>query len=627
MIEISDSHILLGFSLASMAVGPLVYQMARVVRSMLAALDGFVFVAIGGLVLFHIVPDSIGQAGWVAVFAALAGLMLPSFVAHKLHGLARQAHVVALLLGLAALTLHGFTDGLTLASSAYGERHHAHTLPMAVVLHRLPVGLTIWFLLRPVYGLIPALAALVIMTWATIAGFVFGESVAGAMESQTWGIFQAVVAGSLLHVVLHRSYPLVYPESVGQTSKRNDTQSGRSHKGAGLGGLVGLALLALLNHDLAPEISQGMEAFIALALQSAPALLFAYVAAGVVYVVLPQTSVNWMRRGWAFSQSVRGMSFGLPLPICSCGVVPVYRSLAMQGVPATAGMAFLVATPELSLDAILISLPMLGGEMTVARIIAAGAVALIIGWVLGRKVAPILGSAPKENSVEVSNTSGDRLRRFNDSFWEVIDTTGPWIVIGLSLAAVIEPMHTRWIDLLPTGFGQVELFALLGIPVYVCASGATPLVAVLIYKGISPGAALAFLLTGPATNVTTFGILSQLHGRWVALAFGGAITGLAVLAGHVVNILLPVIDSNPFNTAHASFSMIQEISLFGLSLAVGYSLLRRGPRKFVGELFETGAEEETENGDCHDHEKEMVSIVGETECSTCADVADHNSAE
>src|SRR5690606_17885966 len=103
----------------------------------------------------------------------------------------------------------------------------------------------------------------------------------------------------------------------------------------------------------------------------------------------------------------------------------------------------------------------------------------------------------------------------------------------------IEPLlDPAWLAALPGG-ADVALFALLGMPAYVCASGATPFVAVLIHKGVSPGAALAFLLTGPATNVTTFGVLARLHGRRIAALFGAMVAALAIGLGHATNALLP----------------------------------------------------------------------------------------
>ena len=98
-------------------------------------------------------------------------------------------------------------------------------------------------------------------------------------------------------------------------------------------------------------------------------------------------------------------------------------------------------------------------------------------------------------------------------FVDVLDETGPWIVFGLAVAALMATeLDPDGLASLPNSI-QLPLFALIGLPVYVCASGATPLVAVLIALGVSPGAALVFLLTGPAMNVTTFGVLTKLHGR------------------------------------------------------------------------------------------------------------------
>ena len=560
--------------LIAVAAGPLLYQLARGSRSLLAALDGFAVVAVGGLALLHILPGGISLGGWTAAAAALAGLAAPSLAARGPGVLARPSRAAALALGLAALILHAFSGG-TAASAGFSQTQGMALL--LLLLHRLPVGLTIWFLLRPVYGPGWALGAVAVTAAATAAGLAFGDA-AAFLQTPGWGIFQAAAAGSLLHLLFRGSHPANRGES-----------SRTARLGAGLGGFAGIALLAAVGgyQDFGAGVSRGLEVFVALALQSAPALVLAYVAAALMYSLLPPASVNWMRRGSPLSQSARGMGFGLPLPVCSCGVVPVYRSLVMQGVPATAGMAFLVATPELSVDALLISLPLLGGEMTLARVAAAGFVALAIGWVLGRFVPS--RTAPAAAAASTPAAAGERLAKFRESFREIVDTTAPWILVGLALAAVVEPSHSAWVGLLPAGFGEVELFALLGMPVYVCAAGATPLVAILVFKGVSPGAALAFLLTGPATNVTTFGILTQLHGRRIALAFGAGIACLAVLAGHAVNAFGPALPGTPLHHAHDSSTGLQEVSLAALGLIVAASLLRRGPRGFVGQLFAGGS--------------------------------------
>ena len=189
--------------LIAVAAGPLLYQLARGGRSLLAALDGFAVVAVAGLALLHIIPDSISLAGWTAAGAALAGLAAPSLIAPRLGGLARPARAAALLLGLAALILHAFgrrNDGGYPAVSSQTQ------WMVLLLLHRLPVGLTIWFLLRPVHGPGLAMGALAVTAAATAAGLALADA-AGFLQSRGWGIFQAAAAGSLLHLLFQRSHP------------------------------------------------------------------------------------------------------------------------------------------------------------------------------------------------------------------------------------------------------------------------------------------------------------------------------------------------------------------------------------------------------------------------------------
>ncbi len=171
----------------------------------------------------------------------------------------------------------------------------------------------------------------------------------------------------------------------------------------------------------------------------------------------------------------------------------------------------------------------------------------------------------------------------------MVDDIGPWILFGILLAALVAP----WIESsafteLP-GALQVGLFAVLGIPTYVCASGATPLVAVLLAGGLSPGAALAFLLTGPATNTTTFGLLAQLHSRRIAMIFALTIIAMAIALGLGLNLVLgdsPLL-ANSLDHEHSP-SLLQTLSLIALGGLLLLSFLRQGPRGFLGKLWEIG---------------------------------------
>ena len=139
---------------------------------------------------------------------------------------------------------------------------------------------------------------------------------------------------------------------------------------------------------------------------------------------------------------------------------------------------------------------------------------------------------------------------------------------------------------------------MLGIPVYVCASGATPMVAVLLAGGVSPGAALAFLLTGPATNVVTFGVISDLHGRKAAVFFCVMMATLAVTIGFAVNQLFPGFAALDPQAGHDhSADYLAWTCLWVLGGLFLFSLLRRGPREVVGSVFSVEALSGAEGGD------------------------------
>jgi uncharacterized membrane protein YraQ (UPF0718 family) len=263
----------------------------------------------------------------------------------------------------------------------------------------------------------------------------------------------------------------------------------------------------------------------------------------------------------------------------------------MRGAPPAAAMAFLVATPELGVDAIFLSFPLLGMQMTLVRVAGATVVALGVGWLVGRATRSREPAVAQPDAGPPARSAmGARIRQgLRVGFGNVVDDTAPWILAGLAVAAISAPfLDSAPLAALPAGV-DVLLFAVLGVPTYVCASAATPLVAALLVGGLSPGAALAFLITGPATNVTTFGVLSQLHGRRTAGAFSLAIIGTSVGLGYLVNVFFADIQHVALDTLLAETpSLIKILAAIGLGLVFLSSLLRRGPRGFLAELSVRG---------------------------------------
>ncbi|MBV72166.1 MAG: hypothetical protein CMH52_12635 [Myxococcales bacterium] len=347
-----------------------------------------------------------------------------------------------------------------------------------------------------------------------------------------------------------------------------------------LGAVMGLLTLTLIED--VPAVSQAAGyVFINLTLEAAPALVLAYCFAGLLNALIVQKALVWLKRGGPSKQAVKGLAFGLPLPICSCGVLPLYETLVSRGVPATAAIAFLVATPELGIDAMLISLPLLGVEMSVARLLAAVCVALLIALVLGQKV-PDLRKDVADQKTEHTPLAKRLRDGLKYGFGPLVDHTIPWMIVGIAIAAYAEPLMDPKAIAGVSPFWQVPLFALMGIPMYVCASAATPLAAIAIINQVSPGAALAFLLTGPATNATTFGVLTSLHGRRIAFWFGVGVAASSICLGWLTNAALgqTVATYNP-NHAH---TMVEWLSLAILIILIGKSLFRQGPRGMVNHV-------------------------------------------
>lgn len=538
-------------------------------------LDGLVMVAIPGLIFLEFVPSAIGEGDWSVLLALLAGFALPIAAERTTRWAGGRPHRWALLAGLTGVALHAALDGALLATLSPDA---PISLPLAAILHRLPVGLAVWWLVTREENRRAATGTLVLLMAATVVGHALGG--AGEWSMAAAGgvrLFQAVVGGSLVHVAMHQR------EVVGGP---------RDRRHEGWGAAVAVALL-LSVHTLRMEApADGAAAFLSrlyvLSAESAPALLLAYLCAGLLSAFLPQRSVRWMERGGAMSQAGRGMLIGLPFPICSCGVVPLYRSLIKRGAPPAAAMAFLVATPELGLDAVLLSIPLLGPDVTLLRLGTAALVALLVGWWVGGRLRAA-ERAPESASMQGEQPSASRrlAAALRTGTGEVVDHTAPWILLGLGVAALVTPfLESGWLGSLPP-VADVLLFALLGFPTYVCAASATPLVAAFLATGLSPGAGIAFLITGPATNVSTLGLLSSLHGRRAAISFAVAMVLLAVTSGVAVNAAFGALSVPSLAALTEELpSLLQQVSLLLLAGLFLRSVVRRGLRSFVGELRE-----------------------------------------
>ena len=198
-------HWLLLGSLLGLCVGPPLIALSGRWRWLVTTVDGIVLVTMGGLLAAHIMPELFEVAGPLAGVAAVCGLLVPAVLQRLLGKAAEQVHTVTLVLALGGLALHAVIDGVALAGGGH-DHGSGGSLRLAIALHRVPVGLTIWWLLRPAFGAPAALAVLVLIAVATVIGFTGAGWLGELLQGQTLALFNAFVAGTLVHVMLHRPH-------------------------------------------------------------------------------------------------------------------------------------------------------------------------------------------------------------------------------------------------------------------------------------------------------------------------------------------------------------------------------------------------------------------------------------
>jgi uncharacterized membrane protein YraQ (UPF0718 family)/copper chaperone CopZ len=261
--------------------------------------------------------------------------------------------------------------------------------------------------------------------------------------------------------------------------------------------------------------------------EMAPYLLFGFLAAGALSVLVSSETVERHLGGGGAGPVVKATLFGVPLPLCSCGVIPVAASLRRRGASRGATAAFLLSVPQTGVDSVFVTLSLLGPVFAIFRPLAA-----LVSGVLGGGVVSLMGSENGEGSGDEADchdscavpepTGRGRVARALRYGLVTLpsDIAGPMLA-GLLIAGVIAAVVPTdyFARLLGTGIGVKLIMMVIGIPVYVCATASVPIAAVLVAKGVSPGAALVFLMTGPATNAAAIAIVWKLLGRRTAIVY------------------------------------------------------------------------------------------------------------
>ena len=294
---------------------------------------------------------------------------------------------------------------------------------------------------------------------------------------------------------------------------------------------------------------QLLSIFWDLVIESAPWLLMGYLLAGIIKQVIPSSWVEKQLSEPGLLSIVKGAFIGAPLPLCSCGVIPTALAIRKAGASKGATSSFLVATPETGVDSISFSYAVLGPIFALMRPIGALSSAIIAGILVNtfdgeEEVAEepsascgkCCASKKEEQRQEEAGIGEKLVSAVKYGYGRMISDTAKWLAIGLIAATVItavvpQSFFLQWGD----GLLAMVIMVVVGLPMYICATASTPVAASLLFAGISPGAALVFMLTGPATNIATMGVIREQLGTRSLVAYLVGVIGTAIASGLLLN--------------------------------------------------------------------------------------------
>lgn len=312
-----------------------------------------------------------------------------------------------------------------------------------------------------------------------------------------------------------------------------------------------------------------------------PYLLFGFFIAGILSVVVSKAFVQRHLGGRGLWSVIKASALGVPLPLCSCSVIPVSMSLRKQGASREATLAFLLSTPQTGVDSIFVTYSLLGPVFAVVRPVIA-LVTGLIGGILTRLAntrvsdevveETACSSCCCENKANVP-TVHPVVSMLKHGFITLPTDIGKPMVVGLIIAAMLAVLVPEgyFSDHLGSGLLAMIVMMIVGIPMYVCATASVPIAAALILKGITPGAALVFLMAGPATNAAGLATVWKTLGRNTALTYLITVAFCALGSGLLLDV---IIGSYDIDVVSASGKMLP--SWLKHASAVGFILLIAG---------------------------------------------------
>jgi hypothetical protein len=292
--------------------------------------------------------------------------------------------------------------------------------------------------------------------------------------------------------------------------------------------------------------------------ESAVYMLFGFFIAGILYVFIkPETVGRYLGKGRVRPVLLAALA-GIPIPLCSCGVLPAAAGLKRQGANNGATMSFLISTPESGIDSIPLTFALMDPIIALIRPVAAFITAIVTGLFENVLLPPKSSSdnipevvcsgsggccstGTLENQAELSEKPfiAKIVSGLKFAFVDLLGDIGKWFLFGIILAGIITYIlpDSLFESYLSNNFTAMLVMLVAGIPMYVCATASTPIAAALVLKGLNPGAALVFLLAGPATNIASMSMISGLFGKKSLLIYLSSIAICSIVLGLFTDML------------------------------------------------------------------------------------------
>lgn len=293
-----------------------------------------------------------------------------------------------------------------------------------------------------------------------------------------------------------------------------------------------------------------------------PSLILGLILAGFLHVFVKKERILSHLGKPGFISSAKAALVGVPLPLCSCGVLPAALGLRRDGASRGAVTSFLISTPQTGVDSISVTWAVLGWPVALAKVIAAF-VAGLLGGTIVDKISNGMGDQGNSPACVDIETGSLPRRIWNYSFNGLFRDIYGWLVFGILVSALIttflEPGQLSQYTILEGPLGLLAALAI-GIPLYVCSVASVPIAAGLIYAGFPVGSALVFLMAGPATNAATMGAVRKTLGTRVFLVYILTVTIISLAAGGILN-SLNVSVSRAYHAGHGMDSITGLLSI------------------------------------------------------------------